>query len=196
MLCNYHHIECSEAFPLATQSLDWTVAFTKNSSTDDIASSIADDEPFKWEHFTFPTFTYNSETVEADIIGWALDIIPTTRLTVLDSGGRYTIGKYLPITQISTTLQIIPYGRNAFELIRTALESYVTDLDLTVLAKKTADRDQITFTHDKLYATPFDITQVKTSGAFESYFITMHQLSTGSFVPVIIDDYDDDYYET
>lgn len=196
MLCNYHHIGVSQLFPLATQSLDWTVLFTKNTATDDIASSIADDEPFKWEHFTFPTFTYNSETVEADILGWALEIIPTTRFAGLDSGQRYSIGKYIPPTSISVTLQIRPYGHNAYELIRTALESYVTDLDVTVLAKRTADRDQITFTHDKLYATPFDIVQNKEPGALEEYFLTMHQLDTGSFVPVIIDDYDDDFYET
>lgn len=196
MLCNSHHIECSEASPTATQSLDWTVASTKNTATDDIASSICDDEPFKWAHFTFPTFTYGGETIEARIIGWALDIVNTTRLTDLDSTGKYATGRYIPSTYITATVQITPYGHNVFELIRTALESYATDLDLTVVATRTASTDLITFTHDKLYCTPFDIAQVKAPGNVETYFMRMHQLNTGSFVPVSVDDYDDDYYET
>lgn len=196
MLCNYHHIECSQAFPTATQSLDWSVASTLNTGTDDIPSSICDDKPFKWEHFTFPTFTYGGETIEADILGWSLDIQNTTRLVGLDSTKKFSIGKYIPLTYISATIQIFPYGHNAFELIRTALEGYATDLDLTVVATRTAATDLITFTHDKLYCSPFDIAQYKTPGSVETYYMRMHQLNTGSFVPVSVDKYDDDYYET
>ena len=35
--------------------------------------------------FTFPTFTYNSETIEADIVGWGFDVQNTVRITGLDS---------------------------------------------------------------------------------------------------------------
>ena len=195
MMCNSHHIACSEASPVGIQALDWTVASTKNTATDDIASSICDDIPFHWSNFTFPTFTYGGETIEATIIGWSLDIINTVRLTDLDSTGKFATGRYIPLTYIMPTVQIIPYGHNFFELMRDA-SPYATDLDLTVVATRTAATDLITMTHDKLYCTPTDIFQSKTPGAIESYYMRMHQLDTGSFVPLIVDDYVDDYYET
>jgi hypothetical protein len=203
MLNQSHHIECSLASTVAVQSLSWLTAYTKNTATDNIDPSVVDDRPFDWKDFSFPTFTYNSETIEADILGWAFDINNTVRVSGLDStyaattgNSYYTNGRYIPPTYISVTLHIRPYGRNAFELIRTALEKYATDLDLTVLAKRTADRDQVTFTHDKLYCSKFDIASVQTPDTTEEYFMRMWQLNTGSFVPVTIDDYIDDYYET
>jgi hypothetical protein len=199
MLNQTHHIECSQMSPVAVQSLSWLCASTLNTGTDEITPATCIDAPYKWEHFTFPTFTYNSETIEADILGWSLDIANTCRFSGLDSTGKYSNGRYIPPTYISTTLHVRPYGHNAFELIRTALESYIADpnnLNLVVLAKRTANEDQITFTFDDLYCNKFDISVVKTPGSTEEYYMTMHQLNTGSFVPVTIDSYDDDYYET
>jgi hypothetical protein len=195
MMCDTHHLECSEANPVAFQSLSWSTSFTKNSATDDIASSIVTDEPFKWSHITFPTFTYNSETIEADILGWSLDIRNTVRVTSLDSNGYYTIGRYIPLTYISVTLQIQPYGHNPFELIRTKLESYATDLDLTVKLARNATTDYIQFTHDKLYCRPVDIYQIKQPGSVESYYIQMHQMNTGSLAIEAKDAYNNNYYE-
>lgn len=196
MLNRSHHIECSEAQPVGAQLLNWGCGFTLNTGTDDITLSQADDEPFKWGKFTFPTFTYNSETIEAKIIGWAFDIQNTIMFIAPDTNGYYQDGKYIPQTMISTTLEIFPYGHNAFELIRTPLGSYVTDLDLTVVATRTAATDLITWTHDKCYCYPFTIKANKDPGFVERYFLRMVQLDTGSIVPVVVDDYDDDYYET
>ena len=97
---------------------------------------------------------------------------------------------------ISTTLQIVPTGRNCKELIRTALESYATDLDLTTKVARHATNDYIKITHDKLYCMPHDIIPPSRTKWFEGYIITMHQLGTGTCVHEIVDAYDDDYYET
>lgn len=193
-----YHASCSEAFPVAIQELNWGVAKTLNTdaATDDLTAIELTDEPFKWNHFSFPTFTYGGETIEADIIGWAFDVQNTVVPVGLDSGGLYTKIKYIPLSYISTTLQIYPSGRNSFELIRTALASYATDLDLVVKAIRTADRDQIVWTHDKLYCNKYNIEAHKSPGGVESYFMRMSQLNTGSIVPVVIDDYVDNNYET
>lgn len=178
---NSFHAECSQDFPVAVQTLDWNVNNTINTgaTTDDLTLTEHSDEPFKWHMFTFPTFTYNSETIEAEIVGWAFDIQNTVRVTGLDSGKRFEKAKYIPLTLISTTLQIQPYGRNAFELIRDILEDYATDLDLTVKITRSAN-DYLWFTHDKLYAPPLTLSAFKRSGSVETYFLTMNQLNNGS----------------
>jgi len=203
MLCRSHHIECSEAQQRAVQLLNWGVAFTKNTSTDDISKSICDDEPFEWPMFTFPIFTYNSEPIEAEIIGWSFDILNSIMFIGLDNTYLATTGmsyfqkgKYIPRSTISTTLEIYPYGHNAYELIRTPLGKYVTDLDLTVLATRTTLIDEIKWTHDKCYCYPFTIKMSMDAGYVERYFLRMVQLDTGSIVSIVADDYDDDYYET
>lgn len=196
MLCRSHHIECSEAQPVGVQMLNWGCAFTKNSATDDITRSQADDIPFKWHNFTFPTFTYDSDTIEAHVVGWSFDVQNSIMFIAPDSSGYYQKGKYVPQTTISTTLEVLPYGKNAYELIRTKLGAYITDLDLTVVATRTALVDLITWTHDKCYCYPFTIKMAKDAGYVERYFLRMVQLDTGSIVPVVIDDYLDDYYET
>ncbi len=196
MSLNTYHAECSEAFSVAVQTLDWNVNQTLNTgaTTDDITMVDLTIEPFKWEHFTFPTFTYNSETIEADIVGWAHDVRNTVRITGLDSGKRFEKAKYIPLTLITTTLEIIPFGRNAFEIIRTPLNTYLTDLDLTVNMVKTANEDQIIITQDKCYCRPYTLSALKRPGSVERYFMILSQLNTGSSVPVIIDGNDDDHY--
>lgn len=194
---NSLHIECSEAFPVAVQTLDWNVNFTLNTdaATDDIPSAELTDEPFKWSMFTFPIFTYNSEPIEADIVGWAFDIRNTVRITGLDSNGYFENAKYIPLTMITTTLEIIPYGRNAFELLRTKLESYITDLDLTVKISRNTSTDYIQWTHDKMYCQPYTLSALKRSGSVERYFLVMAQLNTGSLAIEAKDAYNDNYYE-
>jgi len=193
---NSYHAECSETFSVAVQSLDWNVNFTLNTdaATDDIPALDLDIEAFKWSMFTFPTFTYNSETIEADIVGWAFDVQNTVRITGLDSGGYFEKAKYIPLTMITTTLEIIPYGRNANELIRTPLGSYATDLDLTVKCARSAN-DYIQWTHDKCYGRPYTLAALKRPGSVERYFLAMSQLNTGSIVPVALDYYNNNYYE-
>lgn len=195
---NTLHIECSEAFPVAVQQADWNVNFTLNTdaATDDIASAELTDEPFKWNMFTFPINTYNSETLECDIVGWAFDIQNTVRITGLDSTGYYTKAKYIPLTMVTTTLEIIPYGRNVFELLRTPLESYVADpnnLNLTVKCARDAN-DFIQWTHDDCYCQPYTMSALKRPGSVERYFLVYAQLNTGSIVPLAHDNYSDDYY--
>lgn len=194
---NSYHAECSEAFPVAVQTLDWNVNFTLNTdaATDDISVSEHTDEPFKWSMFTFPTFTYNSETIEADIVGWAFDVQNTIRVTGLDSTGYFEKAKYIPLTMLTTTLEVIPYGRNAFELIRKKLESYDTDLDLVVKTARNATTDYIQWTHDKLYCQPYTLSAMKRAGSVERYFLVMSQLNTGSLAIEAKDAYNDNYYE-
>ena len=195
MLCRTHHIECSETQPVGVQLLNWGCAFTLNAATDDITAAQADDIPFKWTHFTFPTFTYNSETIEAYITGWSFDVQNTVMFFNPDSTGYHQVGRYVPQTTLSTTLEIIPYGKNAFELVRTKLGGYLTDLDLTVKCARSAT-DYVQWVHDKCYCFPFTLRAVKDPGTVERYFLRMVQLDTGSLVPTAVDDYDDDYYET
>lgn len=195
MLLNNYHVECSEFAPVAHQSLSWLTSFVKSTSTDELDEAALTDEPYKWEHFTFPVFTYNSETIEATIRGWAFDVVNTVVWSSLDATGFYTLGKYIPQTYISVSVDIVPYGKNAQELIRTALEGYATDLDLTVKAARNATNDYIQWTHDKLYANKYNTSISKVPGTFESYRMTMAQLSTGSCAIEAKDDYDDDYYE-
>ena len=195
MLLNSLHMECSERAPVAVQHNRWGCTFTKNSSTDDIARAELDDEPFKWSMFTFPTFTYNSETLEGDIIGWAFDVINTLHFTGLDSTKKYSIGKYIPLTYITTTLEIIPYGHNPFELVRTELEDYLTDVDLVVKCARNATTDFIQWTHDKIYCQPYVISAEKVSGHVERYILVMSQLSTGSLAIQAKDQYNKAYYE-
>jgi hypothetical protein len=203
---NHLHIECSESIPTAFQILDWNTNFTLNNKAttppDDIAAADLTDEPFKWPHFTFPTFTYGGETIEATILGWAFDVQNTVRVYGLDSKGYYTGAKYIPLTLITTTLEVYPYGHNVFELFRTAgnpntpgkLEDYLTDLDLTVKCARSAT-DSIQWTHDKCYAKPFTITTEKRPGAVERYYLVMAQLNTGSLAIQAKDAYNNDYYE-
>ena len=195
MMCQHYHAECSERSQIATQTVDWLTCRTLNSGCDNITPAALTATPYQWNHFTFPTFTYNSETIEANIIGWALDIYNSCSYTGL-SGGYFSVGRYVPPTHIMVTLQIIPYGRNAFELIRTALSGYATDLALTVKPIITANENEITFTHDKLYCDPYNIMAYKTPAGLESYFMRMHELSTSTPSFAEINDIDDDYYET
>lgn len=195
MMLNHHHLECSEASPVALQHNKWGCAFTKNSSTDDIAAASLTDRPFKWSDFAFSPFTYNSETIEATIIGWAFDVINTLHFTGLDTSNRYSIGKYIPLTYVVTTLEIRPYGHNIFELIRTDLEDYLTDVDLTVKCSRNTTTDYVQFTHDKVYCQPFVITADKTPGSVERYMLALSQLSTGSITIQSKDQYNNNYYE-
>jgi hypothetical protein len=202
MMCQSSHIECSELNPIATQRNKWGCAYTKASSTDDITRSEADDIPFKWSDFTFPTFTYNSETIEAHIVGWGFDVINTIRFTGLDANGYFSVGKFIPTTMITTTLEIIPYGKNAFELLRTPLTTigsrtgYATDLDLTVKCTRHTTNDYVQWAHDKMYCQPFVISSTKARAAHERYLLVLSQMDTGSLTITAVDDYDDDYYET
>jgi hypothetical protein len=200
MMLNSLHIECSEASPVAVQHNKWGCAFTKNSSTDDIAAASLTDVPFKWSNFTFPTFTYNYETVEADIVGWSFDVINTLQFTGLDTNGYYTKAKYIPLTFISTSLEIIPYGKNAFELIRTKLEDYTADpnnLNLIVKCGRPAasTTDFVQWTHDDLYCQPYIIASDKRPSFTERYILVMSQLDTGSCAIQAKDQYNDNYYE-
>lgn len=197
MSLNSYHAECSEAFPVGVQTLDWNVNQTLNTdaATDDITLTEATDEPFKWSMFTFPTFTYNSETIEADLVGWSFDVQNTVRITGLDSGGRFEKAKYIPLQMITTSIEIIPYGRNAWELIRTPLESYATDLDLVVKCARNATTDYIQWTHDKMYCRPYTLSSLKRAGSVERYFLVLSQLNTGSLAIEAKDPYNNDHYE-
>lgn len=205
MLPYSSHIECSELVQVAKQFNNWMVAYTKNTATDDISrpTTLDDVAPYRWEDFTFPVFTYGGVTVEADIVGWSHDIMNglswlTPDRTYLATTGNsyYTKGKILNFQLLATTLEIKPYGHNAFELIRQILSKYATDVDLTVKCLRHATDDFIQWTHDKTYCTPFDIAVNKVPGSVETYLLTLHQLDTGSCVPVVVDDLIDDYYET
>lgn len=195
MMLNSFHVECSEASPVAVQHNKWGCSYTKNTGTDEITPAELADEGFKWHHFTFPTFTYNSEPIEATIIGWAFDVVNTIHFTGLDTSKRYSIGKYFPLTYIVTTLEITPYGHNIFELIRTDLASYLTDVDLVVKCARNATTDYIQWTHDKVYCQPFVITAEKAPGRVERYLLVLSQLSTGSITIQAKDQYDKKHYE-
>ncbi|KKN56981.1 hypothetical protein LCGC14_0567030 [marine sediment metagenome] len=196
MLLQTYHAECTEiGNQVAIQSLNWISTFTKNSSVDLLTPATVTDEPFKWNHFTFPTYTYNSEPIQADIIGWSFDVVNSVIWVVLDSTGFYTKGKYLPFQFISTTIELNPYGHNPFELIRTKLESYITDVDLTVKCARNATTDYIQWTHDKCYTRPFTISANKQSGAHERYFLQNIQLNTGSLAIEAKDAYNKAHYE-
>lgn len=194
MMLNHLHIECSQAVPVALQRNKWGCAYTKSSGTDEITPSQCTDRPYRWSDLTFPTFTYNSETIEATIIGWAFDVVNTLHYTGLTSN-RFSIGRYIPLTYVVTTLEINPYGHNIFELIDTELESYLTDVDLTVKCARSAT-DYTQWVHDKVYCQPFVIAAEKAPGSIERYVIVLSQLSTGSITPTEVNAYDDDYYET
>jgi len=189
-----YHTECTESQPKATQTMTWNVAKSLSVGTDDITepSSLGIDV-LDWSGISFPTFTYNSETLEADILGWSFDIQNNVFWRGL-SGGLYSIGKIGDYLNVSVSLNIVPTGKNCKELIRTALESYVTDLDLTVKIARSAT-DYIQFTHDKLYCYPFDIIPPSRNKWFEGYIITMHQLNSGSLAIQAKDAYNNDYYE-
>ena len=196
MLPITYHCEMSEVQPKATQIATWGVAFTKSVGTDDITEpTVIADEPFDWTGITFPTFTYNSETLECDILGWSFDVNNNVFWRGLDSGGRYSIGKMGNFVDISVTLNIVPTGKNTKELIRTVLESYATDLDLTVNLARSAT-DDVEFTHDKMYMTPYDIVVPSRTKWIEGYFITLHQLNKGNDLETVIQDiYNNDHYE-
>ena len=195
MLPSTYLCGCMESNTKAVQSALWNCAFTKSTGTDDIAEPARPSEdPFDWTGITFPTFTYNSETLEADIMGWSFSVRNNVFWRGLDSTGRYTIGKMGNFKDISVTLNIIPTGKNMKELIRTALESYATDLDLTVKLARSAT-DYIQWTHDKMYCMPFDIIPPSRNKWFEGYLITLHQLGTGSLAIEVKDAYNNDYYE-
>jgi hypothetical protein len=201
---NSLHIECSEAFPIAVQTLDWNCNFTLNNLAttppDEITPASLTDAYFDWSMFTFPTLTYNGQTLECDVVGWSFDIQNTVRISGLDSNGYYTKAKYVPLTMIATTLEIVPYGHNVFELLRTAnkagnLESYATDMDLTVKMARNATTDYIQFTHLKTYCVPYTLSALKRPGSIERYYLRFNQLNTGSLAIQAKDAYNDDYYE-
>ncbi|KKL61328.1 hypothetical protein LCGC14_2196420, partial [marine sediment metagenome] len=196
MLLQVYHAECTElGSQVASQSLNWISTFTKNTSVDLLTPATVTDDPFQWNMFTFPTYTYNSETIEADIVGWAFDVVNSVIWVVLDSSGFYTKGKYLPYTFISTTLELNPFGHNPFEVIRTKLESYLTDVDLTVKCARNATTDYIQWTHVKCYTRPFTIAANKQPGSFERYFLQNFQLNTGSLAIEAKDVYNKAHYE-
>lgn len=198
MSMNAYHAECSEAFPNAIQQGDWNVNNTLNTdaTTDDITLTEHTDEPFKWNMFTFPIFSYNSEDpLEGNIIGWSFDIFNTIRVTGLDSGARYEQAKYIPPTSIITTLELRTFGRNIYELIRKKLEDYDTDLDTTVKCSRDTSTDYIQWTHDKLYCQPYTLAAQKRPGSVERYFLAMNQLNTGSLAIEAKDAYNNNYYE-
>jgi len=195
MMLNSLHIECSEASQIAVQHNKWGCSYTKNTGTDDIAAAILTDRPFRWEDFAFPTFTYNSETIEATIIGWAYDVVNTLYFTGLDTTKRYSIGKIIPLTYIVTTLETTPFGHNVYELIRTDLESYLSDVDLVVKTSRNTTTDYVQWSHDKVYCQPFVITAEKAPGGVEKYLLVLSQLSTGSIAIQAKDQYNNDHYE-
>lgn len=196
MLLATYHAECTELGNQgATQSSSWITTFTKNTSVDLLTPATVTDEPFKWHMFTFPVYTYGGETIEADIIGWSFDVINSVIWVVLDSSGFYTKGKYLPYMFVSTTIELNPFGHNPFELTRTKLESYLTDVDLTVKCARNATTDYIQWTHDKCYTIPFTIAANKQPGSFERYFLQNFQLNTGSIGIEAKDVYNKSHYE-
>jgi len=196
MLLTSYHAECSQTRTRAFQTADWRVAFTKNTSTDDITkpTELAA-HPFEWDQLSFPVFTYNSETIEATIMAWAFDVQNEVGWRGLDSTHYYSIGKMFNYTDISVSLMIIPKGKNAFELIRTNKESYATDLDLTWKFTRNATNDYVQVAHDKMYIEPFSIKPGHKLGWHEGYLITLHQDGSGSITGTIIDNLNNDYYE-
>jgi hypothetical protein len=199
MLCESYHAECSEQRTKATQTATWRwCKGIYDGSCDDITEPTKlTDDYYDWTHFTFPTFTYNSETLECSIVGWSYDILNQIDWYGLSSG-VYTSGEVHGYEYISATLAIIPTGRNCRELIRTLKESYATDLDLVVKCARNATTDYIQWTHDKLYAVPFTIVPGTRKGWKETYFLTMYQRgssSGGSHTAQVKDKYNDDYYE-
>jgi hypothetical protein len=204
MGCTFLHMECSEMVPIATQRLKWLSAFTKNSSTDDIAAASLTDIPFKWSNFSGNfTVTYNSVNLhdKMEIVGWAFDVINTVRFTGLDSDGYYSKGKYIPTSTVVTTLEVIPNNNDVFGLFRTPYTTigsrtgYATDLDVVVKCQRTAT-DYIQWTHDKCYCNPVILSAEKTRASHERYLLILTQTGAGSISVVAVDDYDDDYYET
>jgi len=197
MLPVSYHLECTESRTQAYQSASWRVAYCKDTSTDDIAQPT---EPamrtFEWTNLTFPVFTYNSETIEASIIGFSFDIVNEVGWRGLDSGGHFSVGKLFNFADIAVSLMIVPTGKNAFELIRTLKESYATDLDLTWKFTRDATYDYVNIVHDKLYAEPFALHPAHRRGWHEGYLIRMHQDGAGSVSGTVIDALDDDNYET
>ena len=199
MLLKSYHAECSERGTKATQTASWRyMKSLVDASCDTITRpTVLTDKIFSWNDFTFPIFTYGGDTIEARIIGWSFDVN-----NVIDwyglSSGIFTVGEMHNYEDISVTLAIIPTGRSCRELIRTVIESYATDLDLTVKMARNATTDYVQFTHDKLYATPYDIIPGHIKGWKEGYFLTMHQLggaSLGSLAIEVKDKYNDNYYE-
>lgn len=195
MLMPSYHAECSELVPVATQSINTLAAFTINTdaATDDIPAVALTDEPFKWHMFAF-TDTYSSNPVEMDIIGWSFDIINTVIISNLDSSKRFSIGKYVPLQFMSTTLEVRPYGRNPFEINRDA-QPYVGDLDLVVKASRNTTTDYIEWTHDKCFQEKFSISVNRAPGATEQYFLRWSQMDTGSLLIQAKDQYNKAYYE-
>ena len=199
MLPTRWHAECTEVSSIATQSALWRVAFTKSTGVDLITRPTElIQAPFQWPDFTFPTLTYNSETIEADVRGWAIDIVNDVEWRGLDNTKHYSVGKMNKYIDIAITLNLVPTGKNLFELIRTVLESYATDVDITVKMGRPYDSviDFLKFTHDKLYCYPFDIIPSSKDSWYEGYMVRFHQLSTGSLTTQEINDLVDDHYET
>lgn len=191
-----YHVEMREGQSKGVQTALWHTAKTLSTGTDDITKpTVIAEHPFDWSQITFPTFTYNSETLEVDILGWSFDIKNNVFWRALDSGGRYSVGKIGSYNNVSVTLNIVPTGKNVKELIRTALESYATDLDLTAKIARNATTDYVQFTHDKMYCFPFDIIPPSRNNWFEGYMITLHQLNTGSLAIEVKDAYNKAYYE-
>jgi len=183
------HIACSEEKTLALQDVD--IDFAKHVAGNDIAEPTPVEDSHRsleWGDFTLPTFTYNSETIEADILGfdWTL----TNKVYLGGFVAHYPTRGLLFNCDIQVKLRIMPDGKNIFELLRTRLVDYLTDIDITWKFTETANR-YIQGVHDKTYCQPFDVRCINA----EVYDVTFHQLDTGSFVPTEHNELDDDWYE-
>lgn len=196
------HMECTELTPLAIQSSLWRIArilpqLAGDGAIDDIDKPTGISEtPFQWSDFTFPTFTYNSETIEATIRGWSFDVTNEVFWRAPDANKYFLIGKIGQLLDLSVTLNLVPTGKNLVELLKTiTLEDYLTDVDLVVKPARDAATDYIQWTHDKLYCSPFDIVTASRDSWYEGYMVTFHQLDTGSLAVESKDAYNKSYYE-
>lgn len=192
--------EASEQSQLFQQIYD--AQFAIAIAADDLAEPTALDAaaiagmthyPYMWKDFSAPTFTYNSETQEVDILGFAFNVQNNGNyIGNFDSNGYAQKAIYAGSIDITCEMHIRPYGKNIFEVNETDLELYITDFDLTWRVYKSANQ-YIQSAHDKMeldkikYATPDD--------GMEEYKITLKQLSTGSVTIQEKNELDNDYYE-
>lgn len=183
------HISCSEASSLALQ--DVNIDYAKHVTGVDIAEPTPVEDSHRsleWSDFSMTTFTYNSETIEADVLGFDWSLINKYYIGNYVSG--YASRALLFNCDIQVKLRLMPYGKNIFELLRTKKSGYLTDVDISWKFTETADR-YIAGVHDKTYCQPFDVRVINA----EEYEVTFHQLDTGSFVPTEHNELDDDWYE-
>lgn len=188
-LLKHWHIGGSENSSLILQdvNIDYAIAVAGV----DIAEPTPVEDTHRsleWNDFSLTTFSYGGETIEADILGFDWDLDNKFYLGNFVSGSA-TRG-LLFACDIQAKIRLMPYGKNIFELLRTRKISYATDLDLVWKFAESANR-YVQGTHDKMYCQPFDVRAVNA----ETYEVTLHQLSTGSFVPVEHNELDNDWYE-